>query len=213
MALDITEIKLNKRQEKQIMSAAREKGRICLILDNDKVKLSANDAGDDVTVIDFANDYYEELLTTLGDRGIVPSKELSKAIEKVLTDEKVYEDGEFFKAIGEIEGATDSATANLRKQLEQLLKNPGLPPKMRNDYWAILRKLDSNDYKTDYVEKWTNRLLGEENREVFENKLQSARDDFGDAALLHRLYGRIYIRGKDFQGGQRLRWVRLLKPE
>ncbi len=104
MALDIKEIKLNKRQEKQIMDAAREKGRIYLILDGEKVKLSAKDAGDDVTVIDFGNDYYEELLTTLGDKGIVPSKELNKAIEKVLSDEKVYEDGEFFKAIARDRG-------------------------------------------------------------------------------------------------------------
>jgi len=213
MALDITEIKLNKRQEKQIMNAARVKGRINLILDGEKVKFSANDAGDDVTVIDFGNHYYEELLTTLGDKGIVPSKELSKAIEKALTDEKVYEDGEFFKAIGEIEGATDTAMVNLHKHLEQLLKDPGLTPKLRNDYRAVLRKLDSDDYKSDYVEKWTNRLLGAEKLEVFENSLQSARDDFGDKALLHRLYGRIYIRGKDFKGGQRLRWIRLLKPE
>ncbi len=124
MALDIKEIKLNKRQEKQIMDAAREKGRIYLILDGEKVKLSAKDAGDDVTVIDFGNDYYEELLTTLGDKGIVPSKELNKAIEKVLSDEKVYEDGEFFKAIAEIEDVTVDASARLRKQIEQLLADP-----------------------------------------------------------------------------------------
>jgi hypothetical protein len=213
MALDITEIKLNKRQEKQIMNAAREKGLIYLILDGEKMKLSANDAGDDVTAIDFDNNYYEELLTMLADEGIVPSKELSKAIEKVLTDEKVYEDGEFFKAIGDIEDATVDASAGLRKQIEKLLTAPGITPKIRNDYRAVIRKLDSGDYKPDYVEKWTNRLLGAEKLEVFENKLQSARDCFGDAALLHRLYGRIYIRGKEFKGGQRLRWVRLLKPE
>lgn len=213
MALDIKEIKLNKRQEKQIMDAAREKGRIYLILDGEKVKLSAKDAGDDVTVIDFGNDYYEELLTTLGDKGIVPSKELNKAIEKVLSDEKVYEDGEFFKAIAEIEDVTVDASARLRKQLEKLLEAPDLAPKMRNDYRAILRKLDSNDYKPDYVEKWTDRLLGKEKLEAFDDKLQAARDSFGDAALLHRLYGRIYLRGKDVKGGQRLRWVRLLKPE
>lgn len=213
MALDIKEIKLNKRQEKQIMDAAREKGRINLILDGEKVKLSRNDAGDDVTVLDFGNHYYEKLLTGLAGKGIVPSKELSKAIEKVLTEEKVYEDGEFFKAIGEIEGATDNATVNLRKQLEKLLEAPGLTPKMRNDYRAVLRKLDSNDYKPDYVEKWTNRVLGEEKLEVFENKLLAARNEFGDAALLHRLYGRIFVRGKNFRGGERLKWVRLLKPE
>jgi hypothetical protein len=213
MALDIKEIKLNKRQEKQIMDAAREKGRIYLILDGEKVKLSAKDAGDDVTVIDFGNDYYEELLSTLGGKGIVPSKELSKAIEKVLSDEKVYEDGEFFKAIAEIEDVTVDASARLRKQLEKLLEAPDLAPKMRNDYRAILRKLDSNDYKPDYVEKWTDRLLGKEKLNAFDNELQAARDSFGDAALLHRLYGRIYLRGKDVKGGQRLRWVRLLKPE
>ncbi|HUL62704.1 MAG TPA: hypothetical protein VLT35_06540 [Methanocella sp.] len=213
MALDITEIRLNRRQEKQIMDAARKTGRINLILDGGKVKLSGQDAGDDVSVIDFGNDYYEQLLTSLGNRGIVPSKELGKAIEKVLTDEKVYEDGEFFKAIGEIEGATDKATAGLRKRLEQLLGDASLPPKLRNDYRAILRKLDGNDYRPDYVEKWTSRLLGAEKLEVFEGRLQSAREGFGDAALLHRLYGRIYLRGKDVKGGQRLRWVRLLKPE
>jgi hypothetical protein len=177
------------------------------------VKLSAKDAGDDVTVIDFGNDYYEELLTTLGDKGIVPSKELNRAIEKVLSDEKVYEDGEFFKAIAEIEDATVDASARLRKQLEKLLEAPDLAPKMRNDYRAILRKLDSNDYKPDYVEKWTDRLLGKEKLNAFDNELQAARDGFGDAALLHRLYGRIYLRGKDVRGGQRLRWVRLRKPE
>jgi hypothetical protein len=213
MALDITQIKLNKRQEKQIMDAARKNGRINLILDDGKVKLSGKDAGEDISVIDFGNHYYEELLATLASKGIVPSKELSKAIEKVLTDEKVYEDGEFFKAIGEIEGATDTAMVSLHKHLENLLEAPGLTPKMRNDYRAILRKLDSDDYKSDYVEKWTDRLLGAEKREVFENQLLSARDGFGDAALLHRLYGRIYIRGKDFKGGQRLGWIRLLKPE
>jgi hypothetical protein len=84
---------------------------------------------------------------------------------------------------------------------------------MRNDYRAVLRKLDSNDYKTDYVEKWTNRILGTEKLEVYEKKMHAARDDFGDSALLHRLYGRIYIQGNDFKGGERLKWVRLLKPE
>ncbi len=108
---------------------------------------------------------------------------------------------------------TVDASARLRKQIEQLLTDPHITPKMRNDYRAVIRKLDSNDYKPDYVEKWTNRLLGKEKLEAFDNKLQAARDSFGDAALLHRLYGRIYLRGKDVKGGQRLRWVRLLKPE
>jgi hypothetical protein len=213
MALDITEIKLNRRQEKKIMDAAREKGRINLIMDGEKVKLSADDEEGDVTVIDFGNHYYEKLLTTMAERGIVPSKELNRTIEKVLTVEKVYEDGEFFKAVGKIDSTTSKAAASLRKQIERLLDSPGLTPKMRNDYRAVLRKLDSNDYKTDYVEKWTNRVLGTEKLEALENRMQSARDDFGDAALLHRLYGRIYIRGRDFKGGERLRWVRLLKPE
>jgi hypothetical protein len=206
MALDIKEIKLNKRQEKQIMDAAREKGHIYLILDGEKVKLSAKDAGDDVSVIDFGNDYYEELLTSLGEKGIVPSKELNKAIEKVLSDEKVYEDGEFFKAIAEIEDVAVDVSTRLRKQIGQLLADPHITPKMRNDYRAVIRKLDGNDYMPDYVEKWTDRLLGEE-------KLEAARDGFGDASLLHRLYGRIFLRGKDVKGGQRLRWVRFLKPE
>lgn len=213
MALDITEIRLNKRQEKQIMDAARKKGRINLILDGDRPGFSTNDTGDDVAVIDFGNHYYEKLLTTLASKGIVPSKELMKAIEKVLAEEKAYEDGEFFKAAGRIDDATAKAAANLRKAIEKLLASPDLTPKMRNDYRAVLRKLDGNSYKSDYVEKWTNRVLGAEKLEAFEKKLQSARDDFGDSALLHRLYGRIYLRGKDVKGGERLKWIRLLKPE
>ncbi len=214
MALDITEIRLNKRQETQIMDAARKEGRINLIIDGEKVKLSADDADDDdVTIIDFSNHYYEKLLTTLAVKGIVPSKELSKAIEKVLTEEKVYEDGEFFKAVGKIDTTTEKAAASLRKKIEQLLASTDLTPKMRNDYRAVLRKLDSNDYKPDYVEKWTDRVLGSKKLEAFDNKLQTARSDFGDAALLHRLYGRIYLSGKNVKGGERLKWVRLLKPE
>ena len=212
MALDITEVGLSRRQEKEIMKAAREKGRINLILDGKKPRLSTKDEdGGDVAVIDFGNHYYEKLLTTLAGKGIVPSKELTRAIEKVLAEEKVYEDGEFFKAVGKIDGATGRAATSLRKEIEKLLQSD-LPPKQRNDYRAILRKLDSKDYKTDYVEKWTSRLLGAEKLEAFGHKLQDARDDFGDTALLHRLYGRIYILGTEFRGGERLKWVRLLKP-
>jgi|AGTN01.3.fsa_nt_gi hypothetical protein len=213
MALDITEIRLNKRQETQIMDAAREKGRINLIIDGEKVKLSTGDADDDITVIDFANHYYEKLLTTLAVKGIVPSKELSKTIEKVVAEEKAYEDDEFFKAVGKIDTTTEKAATSLRKKIEQLLADPNLTPKLRNDYRAVLRKLDGNDYKPDYVEKWTDRILGSKKLEAFDNKLQTARSDFGDAALLHRLYGRIYLRGKNVRGGERLKWVRLLKPE
>jgi hypothetical protein len=213
MALDITEIRLNKRQEKQIMDAARETGHINLILDGDKPKFSTKDAGDDVTIIDFGNHYYEKMLADLATKGIVPSKELDKAIEKVLTEEKVFEDGEFFKAVGKIDDTTVKAADNLHKEIERLLAAPDITPKMRNDYRAVLRKLDSNEYKSDYVEKWTNRILGAEKLEAFEKKLQSTRDNFGDAALLHRLYGRIYLRGKEVKAGERLKWIRLLKPE
>jgi hypothetical protein len=213
MALDITEIRLDKRQEKLIIKTAREKGRINLIMDNGKARLSSKEhEGADVAVIDFGNHYYEKLLTRLSGKGIVPSKELTKAIEKVLVDEKVFEDGEFFKAVGKIDGETEKAVAGLRKKIEALLRTD-LTPKVKNDYRAVLRKLDKNDYKPDYVDKWTNRVLGAENVEAYETKLQSARDDFGDAALLHRLYGRFFIRGTEFRGGERLRWVRLLKPE
>ncbi|MGA9141604.1 MAG: hypothetical protein WBZ29_15375 [Methanocella sp.] len=214
MALDITAIRLDKRQEKLIMKAAREKGRINLIMDGGKPRLSAKDQekDTDVTVIDFGNHYYERLLTTLGGKGIVPSKELTKAIEKVLAEEKAYEDGEFFKAVGTIDGETEKAVANLRKKIDALLQTD-LAPKMKNDYRAVLRKLDKNDCKPDYVDKWTDRVLGAEKVEAYENKLLSARDGFGDAALMHRLYGRIFIRGMEFKGGERLKWVRLLKPE
>ena len=101
---------------------------------------------------------------------------------------------------------------SLRKQIEKLLATD-LSPKQRNDYRAVLRKLDKNDYRPDYVDKWTNRVLGAEKVEAYETKLQSAREEFGDAALLHRLYGRFFIRGTGFKGGERLKWVRLLKPE
>lgn len=212
MALDITEVRLTRRQEKEIMKAAREKGRINLIMDGGMPRFSIEDPGEDITAIDFGNHYYEKLLATLASKGIVPSKELTKTIEKVLAEEKVYEDGEFFKAVGNIDSATDKAVTNLRNRIEKLLQSD-LAPKMRNDYRAVIRKLDSKDYKPDYVEKWTSRVLGAEKLEAFEGKIQTARDGFGDAALQHRLYGRIYIRGRNFKGGERLQWIRLLKPE
>jgi hypothetical protein len=216
MALDITDIRLNRRQEKEVMKAAREKGHINLILDEGKVRLSARDdgtdAGDDIAVIDFGNHYYEQLLARLAGKGIVPSRELTRAIEKAVTDEKVYEDGAFFKAVGKIDGETDRAVSRLRKEIERQLRGD-LTPKQRNDYRAVLRKLDGKDYKPDYVEKWTGRVLGAEKLESYDDRLQSARDEFGDAALLHRLYSRIFIRGKDIRGGERLRWVRLVRPE
>ncbi len=213
MALDITEIRLDKRQEKLILRTAREKGRINLIMDGGKARLSTKKQdGADVAVIDFANHYYEILLKELSGKGIVPSKELTKAIEKVLVEEKVFEDGEFFKAVSTIDGETEKAVAGLRKKIEALLKTE-LAPKMKNDYRAVLRKLDNNDYKPDYVDKWTNRVLGAEKVEAFENNLQTARDSFGDEVLLYRLYGRFFIRGTEFKGGERLKWVRLLKPE
>lgn len=213
MALDITEVRLDKRQEKLILKTAREKGRINLIMDNGKIRLSSKDQENaDVTVIDFGNHYYEKLLTTLAGKGIVPSKELTKAIEKVLVNEKVFEDGEFFKAVGTIDDETERAVAGLRNKIEALLQTD-LTPKMKNDYRAVLRKLDKDDYKPDYVDKWTNRVLGAEKVEAYENNLQSARESFGDAALLYRLYGRFFIRGTEFKGGERLKWVRLLKPE
>jgi hypothetical protein len=212
MALDITDIRLNRRQEKEVMKAAREKGHINLILDEGKVRLSAEAEGHDVTVIDFGNHYYEQLLARLAGKGIVPSKELTRAIEKAVTDEKVYEDGAFFKAVGKIDGETDKAVSRLRKGIERQLRGD-LTPKQRNDYRAVLRKLDSKDFKPDYVEKWTGRVMGAEKLEAYDDRLQSARDEFGDAALLHRLYSRIFIRGKDFRGGERLQWVRLVRTE
>jgi hypothetical protein len=63
------------------------------------------------------------------------------------------------------------------------------------------------------VDKWTNRVLGAEKVEAFESKLLSAREGFGDEVLLYRLYSRFFVRGTEFKGGQRLKWVRLLKPE
>jgi hypothetical protein len=213
MALDITEIRLDRRQEKLILKAARKTGHINLIMDDGKVRLSSKDQdGTDLTVLDFGNHYYEKLLTRLASKGIVPSKELTKTIEKVLVNEKIFEDGEFFKAVGTIDDETQKAVAGLRSKIEALLQTD-LTPKMKNDYRAVLRKLDKNDYKPDYVDKWTNRVLGAEKVEDFESGLQSARDSFGDAALLYRLYGRIFIRGTEFKGGERLKWVRLLKPE
>ncbi len=213
MALDITEIRLDRRQEKLILKTAREKGRINLIMDGGKTRLSTKkQEGTDVAVIDFANHYYEILLTELAGKGIVPSKELLKAIEKVLAEEKVFEDGEFYKAVSTIDGETEMAVASLRKKIEALLQTD-LAPKMKNDYRAVLRKLDKNDYKPDYVDKWTNRVLGAEKVEAFESKLLSAREGFGDEVLLYRLYSRFFIRGTEFKGGQRLKWVRLLKPE
>jgi hypothetical protein len=212
MALDITDIRLNRRQEKEVMKAAREKGHINLILDEGKVRLSAEAEGHDVTVIDLGNHYYEQLLARLAGKCIVPSKELTRAIEKAVTDEKVYEDGAFFKAVGKIDGETDKAVSRLRKGIERQLRDD-LTPKQRNDYRAVLRKLDSKDFKPDYVEKWTGRVLGAEKLEAYDDRLQSARDEFGDAALLHRLYSRIFIRGKDFRGGERLQWVRLVRTE
>jgi hypothetical protein len=213
MALDITEIRLDKRQEKLILKTAREKGRINLITDGGKTRLSTKKQENaDVTVIDFANHYYEILLEELSVKGIVPSKELLKAIEKVLTAEKVFEDGEFYKAVGTIDGETEMAVASLRKKVEALLQTD-LTPKMKNDYRAVLRKLDKNDYKPDYVDKWTSRVLGAEKVEAYESKLLSAREGFGDEVLLNRLYCRFFIRGTEFKGGERLKWVRLLKPE
>ena len=213
MALDITEIRLDRRQEKLILKTAREKGRINLIMDGGKTRLSTEkQEGTDVAVIDFANHYYEILLTELAGKGIVPSKELLKAIEKVLAEEKVFEDDEFYKAVSTIDGETEMAVASLRKKIEALLQTD-LAPKMKNDYRAVLRKLDKNDYKPDYVDKWTNRVLGAEKVEAFESKLLSAREGFGDEVLLYRLYSRFFIRGTEFKGGQRLKWVRLLKPE
>jgi hypothetical protein len=136
MALDITEIRLDRRQEKLILKTAREKGRINLIMDGGKTRLSTKkQEGTDVAVIDFANHYYEILLTELAGKGIVPSKELLKAIEKVLAEEKVFEDGEFYKAVSTIDSETVSAVAGLRKKIEALLQTD-LAPKMKNDYRA-----------------------------------------------------------------------------
>ena len=212
MALDITEIRLSRRQEKEVLKAVRENGFINLVLDGERPRFTEESGGDDIASIDLGNDYYERLLATLAKKGIVASKELTKAIEKVLAAEKVYEDGEFFKAVGKIDGATEQAVASLRKQIDQLLETD-ITPKMRNDYRAVLRKLDKKDYRPDYVEKWAGRLLAAEKLQAYEGGVRTARDRYGDAALLHRLYGRIYVRGRSFKGGERLQWVRLLKPE
>ena len=213
MALDIAEIRLNKRQEKEILKVARVKGRISLIEADGKVGLYTDDPeGDDVVVLDFGNHYYEKLLSMLSGKGILPSKELMKAIDQVLSEEKAYEDGAFFNAVGKIDGATGRAKAALRKEIERLLR-ADLAPKQRNDYRAVLRKLEDRGCKADYVEKWTGRILGAEKLGALEGRLEAARDSFGDAALEHRLYGRLFIKGTSFRGGERLQWARLLPPE
>lgn len=210
MALDIIDVKLTKKQEKEILKAARAHGRIMLSLDGDKVTLSEDikSAGTD---IEFSSEYYEGVFRFLAQRGIVPSEELMGEVERIILEEKVFEDGEYFKAVTKLDEAK-LQVANKLKQKIKLDMSSDISPKLKNDYRAVLKRLESQDYKADYAEKWAARILGDEAVKAYAKKLDTSRDKFGDSVLINRMYARLFLYEKDVQPGKSLRWIRLLKP-
>jgi len=210
MALDITEIKLTKKQEKEVLAAARARGRIMLSLDGDEASFSEDPKAGGAD-IEFSSAYYEGVFRFLAQRGIVPSPELQKKAERIVAEEKAFEDSEYFLAVKKIDDATRQASKKLEAEITKHLA-ADISPKLKNDYRAVLRHLEKGDVKADYIEKWTGRLLGAEALAALTKKIGAVKEKFGDAVLIHRLYTRLFLYEPDVQPGKRLRWIRLIRP-
>ena len=219
MALDIFEIRLNKRQESKALELAGKQGNFTLFSGKEgKVRLAAEKekprkGETHAATADLSNDYYEWLFSWLGQQGIVPSEQLLSEIEELVRQERALEDAEFVKTVEKVDAALDQAVSKLRLELEGRQQSPGISNKLRNDYRYVLKRLDAKDFKADYVATWTTRVLGETEGLAFSNCLQECRGRFGLKALRCRLYQRIFLDdARQIKPGKSLKWIKVVKP-
>lgn len=218
MALDVFEIKLNKRQEKKVLEIAGKQGHFTLFYGKEgKLRISAEKekprAGETRSAtVDLNTDHYEWLFGWLGQQGIVPSEDLLTTIEAIVKAEREVEEAEFVKTVEALETTTATAVEKLRTKLESEMK-ADVSAKLKNDYRHVLKRLDARDYKSDYIAKWTIHALGEREGVAYATDLTEIEDHFGNCVLRCRLYGRIFVDdAKPIKAGKGLKWLKLTPP-
>ena len=218
MALDIFEIKLNKRQEKKVLEIASKQGHFTLFLGKEnKLRVSAEKEkpkkGETHAVtVDASNHYYEWLLGWLGQQGIVPSEDLMSEIEELIRAEKAVEDDELARSIETLDTVTSEARERLRKRLEEEMRSE-ISAKQKNDYRCVIKRLDARDYKADYIAMWTTRTFGQEEGMAYVANINGVEDHFGSNVIKSRVYGRIFLdEAKPVKAGKSLKWIRLSPP-
>jgi len=218
MALDIFEIKLNKRQEKKVLEIASKQGHFSVYLNKeDKLRISSEKEkpkkGETHAVtVDASNHYYEWLLGWLGQQGIVPSEELMGEIEGLVIAEKAVEDQELSRSIETLDSVTADARERLRKRLDEEMRSE-ITAKQKNDFRCVIKRLDARDYKADYIAMWTTRTFGQEEGLAYVASINGVEDRFGSSVIRSRVYGRIFLdEAKPIKAGKSLKWIRLSQP-
>jgi hypothetical protein len=218
MTLKISEIILNKEQESEILKNAETSGYSILVFKNDgSIRIqkgeieSLKDDEIGASTVDLTPDYYDNVVRWLGDNDVSVSDEMVEKIGKIRESESLVEEEEYEKAVEKAGLLTKKVLEDIKAKVEDELKKD-LTPKMRNDYRAILRRIEKTDYDMEYINKWNLRLLGVNSSNDYEAKLKAIEMDYKDNLFTYRLYNRIFVDDLAYiERGEELKWVKLNK--